>query len=251
MKRIVVIGGGVVGLSTAYNLLKTERPLQLTLLEKEPRVATHQTGNNSGVIHSGIYYKPGSAKAKNCFEGRQLLLEYAKEKKIPHEICGKIIVATKKSQVSNLLKIYERGLKNGLEGLKLLGPEETKEIEPHVKAVKSIWVPQSGIIDYVAYAQSLENDVQALGGEVLVGQKVTDITRSNSSIIVATRERRVFEADIVINCAGLQSDEIAERLPPSTPVLFLFEESITNSSLLKATWLKTSSIPCPILVCLF
>ena len=145
---VVIIGGGIVGLASALKLLEKQPKLKLALLEKEAQLAQHQTGNNSGVIHSGIYYKPGSLKAINCIGGYNMLLDFCRKEDVPYELCGKIIVATDKSELPTLKMIYDRGQENGLTDLKRIAKEEIKEYEPHVNGIEGIWVPQTGIINY-------------------------------------------------------------------------------------------------------
>ncbi|MBO6762967.1 MAG: FAD-dependent oxidoreductase, partial [Roseivirga sp.] len=151
--NVVVIGGGIVGLSTAYQLLKKKPGLKLALVEKETVICKHQTGNNSGVIHSGLYYKPGSLKAKNCINGYDMLLNFCKEEGVPYELCGKVVVATDDFQKPLLENLYNRGLENGLDQISKLSIEELKEIEPHVNGIAAIKVPYTGIIDYTAVAE--------------------------------------------------------------------------------------------------
>lgn len=145
---VTVIGAGIVGLATAYKLLQFSPSLKICILEKEKGVAFHQTGHNSGVIHSGIYYKPGSLKAVNCINGYRLLLEFCDENKIPYDICGKIIIATEEKELIQLQTLYERGIANGLDGTKFISEEEIKNYEPEAAGIKGIYVPQTGIVDY-------------------------------------------------------------------------------------------------------
>jgi L-2-hydroxyglutarate oxidase len=147
---VVIIGGGIVGLATAWRLLEAQPRLRLVLVEKETRLAAHQTGNNSGVIHSGLYYRPGSLKATNCREGYAQLLEFCRTEAIPHEICGKVVVATMPEELPRLEELHRRGLANGLEGIRVLNPEQIREIEPHCAGIRGLWVPQTGIVDYTA-----------------------------------------------------------------------------------------------------
>lgn len=206
---IIIVGGGIVGLATAYEIKQKQADKKVLLLEKEGALAKHQTGNNSGVIHSGIYYKPGSLKAKNCIEGYHKLLKFCDEESIPYELCGKIIVATDKSELPTLKTIEERGLANGLTGLKRLVGDEVKEYEPYVNGIGGIHVPQTGIIDYTAVALKYAEKFQALGGDILLNQKVTNIQEANDKSTVVT-EKDSFEGKLIINCAGLYSDKIAQ-----------------------------------------
>src|SRR5690606_16761310 len=163
---IIIIGGGIVGLATAYQIKKARPELKLAILEKENKVAAHQTGNNSGVIHSGLYYKPGSLKAKHCIDGHNQLLEFWRTEGIPHEICGKIVVATDEFEIPRLETLYERGTQNGLKNLKKLTKEELKEYEPHVNGIAGIFVPQTGIIDYKAVSKKYAEKVQEMDGQI-------------------------------------------------------------------------------------
>lgn len=205
---IIVIGGGIVGLATALQL-KTKNPnLKLTLLEKEKELARHQTGNNSGVIHSGIYYKPGSLKATNCVTGYKKLIEFCDQEEIQYDLCGKIIVATTKEELPRLETLYERGNQNGLRGMKKLKAEELSEYEPHVKGIAGLYVPQTGIIDFKGVAEKYAEKIRSLGGEIVLGAKVKRIVSLNGSSTVYTNDNE-YQATLIVNCAGLYSDKIA------------------------------------------
>ncbi len=206
---VIVIGGGIVGLASAYRILEQNPATSLCLLEKENEVAKHQTGHNSGVIHSGIYYKPGSLKAQNCIKGYQQLLEFAQQHNIPHEICGKVIVATKTSELQALDNIYNRGIDNGLTGIQKLQPYEVNEIEPHVRSVAGILVPQTGIIDYVKMAAKLRELIENKGGSIFTGEKVESIKTEGEFTTIRTTNNE-YQTRFVINCAGLYSDKIAQ-----------------------------------------
>lgn len=208
MYDIAIVGGGIVGLSTGYQLLSKNPDLKIVILEKEAKIAAHQTGNNSGVIHSGLYYKPGSLKASNCINGYKQLLQFAIENEIPHDICGKIVVATENDQLQALENLFERGQANGLKGIKKLKQEELKEYEPHVTGVSGLFVPQTGIIDYSVVSEKLAFQFQNKGGEIITGAKVIDITQNTSSVHIQTSISSV-ESRIIVNCAGLYSDKIA------------------------------------------
>jgi len=205
----LVIGAGIVGLATAYQLLQKKQGIKLAVIDKEGTIAAHQTSHNSGVIHSGIYYKPGSLKAQNCREGYRALLKFCGEYSIPHEVCGKVIVATKAEERGLLEQIYQRGMANGLEGIRKISPTELKEIEPHAKGVEAIWVPQAGIISYKSVAEKYRELIENLGGEVFLGSKVIDIQNSpqEKTVVTGTRE---FKTGLIVNCAGLYADKIAE-----------------------------------------
>jgi (S)-2-hydroxyglutarate dehydrogenase len=206
--NIVIVGGGIVGLATAMKLKAKNPSLKIAVVEKEKTLAAHQTGHNSGVIHSGIYYKPGSLKATNCINGYNDLLNFCNQENINHKLCGKIIVATDKSELQPLENIYKRGLENGLTGLKKLKEQELKEYEPHVNGIAGIFVPQTGIIDYKQVTAKYAEVFKRAQGEIFLNEKVTDIKTTSSSCEVVT-ENKTFSAQLVINCAGLFSDKIA------------------------------------------
>ncbi len=210
---VIVIGAGLVGLSTAYQSKLKNQNLKILVLEKEADVALHQSGHNSGVIHSGIYYKPGSLKAKNCIEGYSSIIKFAEEHNINYDLCGKIIVASDEKEIPLLENIYKRGIDNGLQGLQYLTRDEFREIEPHCEGVKAIKVPQTGIIDYPAVAQTLKKLLQEIGGEILHHQKVTNIQQSNGIAIVKT-ESHEFQTKKVVTCAGLYSDKMSKLTNP-------------------------------------
>lgn len=218
MKQTVLIaGGGIVGLATAYQLLQKLPNLKVIVLEKEKELAVHQTGHNSGVIHSGIYYKPGSLKARNCVHGYRLLLDFCQKHNIKYELCGKIIVATRKEELPTLDILFERGLANGLNGLKKLRAEELKDYEPHVTGLAGIFVPQTGIINYRLVALKLAELIQQAGGQIHTETRVEHITERSEQVVVATN-RGEHLADIFINCAGLYSDKLALQSFPQLDV---------------------------------
>ncbi|AQG81762.1 L-2-hydroxyglutarate oxidase [Spirosoma montaniterrae] len=209
MTDVVIIGGGIVGLATALHLQQQRPALRVVLIEKEPAVARHQTGHNSGVIHSGLYYKPGSLKATNCIRGYQMLLDFCNEEGISYERCGKIVVATKPDQLPQLETLFERGQLNGLLGIRRISLAEMREIEPHVNGVAGLFVPQTGIIDYKQVCEKIAVKFQASGGELRLGERVEQVTAGNSLSIVVTNKDR-YETKLVVNCAGLYSDKIAQ-----------------------------------------
>lgn len=206
---VIIVGGGIVGLATALRLLEAKPELKIALFEKENMVSLHQTGNNSGVIHSGLYYKPGSLKAKNCIEGYHQLIEFCEQNSIPFELTGKIVVASTHEQRSQLENLYQRGQQNGLEGLKKLSLAEMQEHEPYVTGVEGMWVPQTGIVDYRVVAAKLAEKIQQAGCEIHLSERVIGITKGISYSIVET-VKGVYEAKLIINCAGLYSDEVAQ-----------------------------------------
>jgi (S)-2-hydroxyglutarate dehydrogenase len=213
----IVIGGGAVGLATALQLKEKNPALKIALLEKETRVAKHQTGNNSGVIHSGIYYKPGSLKALNCIRGYDLLVKFCQQHNVPFELCGKIIVATDAHEVPLLENIYKRGLENGLQNLKQLRAEELKEYEPHVAGLAGIFVPQTGIVDYRLVAEAYQRQLENLGVEIVFQAKVTGIQARQGKQEVITPDK-TYVGDLVISCAGLYSDKVAGMTVPNLNV---------------------------------
>lgn len=219
---IAIIGGGIVGLASAFKILERHQGIKLVVLEKETNVATHQSDRNSGVIHSGIYYKPGSAKAINCVKGARMLVEFCNEQKIPYESCGKVIVAVDETEIPVLDGIYQRGLQNGLDGIKIINAAEVKSIEPHCAAIKGIWVPQAGIIDYRAVANRLKELIIEKGGEVITGFKVEKIKESSDGIMIASDQQEI-KSKMAIGCAGLYSDHLARMAglePPHQIVPF-------------------------------
>lgn len=205
---VIVIGGGIVGLASALQL-KIQNPfLSITILEKESELAKHQTGNNSGVIHSGLYYKPGSLKATNCIRGYHLLIEFCKQNNVPFELCGKIVVATEQAELPLLNNLLKRGIENGLGGLKKLSQGELKEYEPHVNGLEGIFVPQTGIVDYKVVAEKYGELLREKSCEIKLGEKVIDIQKDSTKIVVST-QKQSYTAKLVINCAGLYSDKVA------------------------------------------
>lgn len=211
---VIIVGAGIVGLATAYKILEKRPGTNLLILEKEPGVAMHQTGNNSGVIHSGIYYRPGSLRALNCINGYKQLLEFSDREGIPYELCGKIIVATDEREKAILATVLERGRQNGLDKIRLMTTGEMKEKEPHVYGVEAIEVPYTGIIDFKTVADKLGEIVtQRRGASILFNQKVQNIHKhSGYSDVITTGD--VFSTKLVINTAGLHSDEIAALTTP-------------------------------------
>lgn len=195
-------------MATALQLSRKNPDLKICLLDKEKEVAAHQTGHNSGVIHSGIYYKPGGSKAVNCRKGYRYLLEFCDENRIPYEICGKVIVATRKEELPILDSIFEKGKANGLEGIRKLRSEEVAEIEPHVSSVAGIWVPQTGIIDFGVVARKYASILEERGGTVLLGHAFSGMERRDGSLVVKNSKGEI-ETRVLVNCAGLYADKAA------------------------------------------
>ena len=208
---IVVVGGGIVGLSTALKIKEKQPGLNVLLLEKEADISSHQTGNNSGVIHSGIYYKPGSLKAENCIRGYSMLLDFCKENQIPVDLCGKVIVATKEEELGQLEKLYQRGIDNGLAGLKYLSKAEIQEREPHCSGIKGIFVPQTGIVNYRLVSKKIAEKFIQLGGQVLTSHKVIGVEAQPGRVEVITPQKTIV-CKLMVNCAGLYCDKIAEMV---------------------------------------
>jgi len=208
---VTIIGGGILGLATAMALTERYPRARLSILDKEPKIAAHQTGHNSGVIHSGIYYKPGSLKAKLCVEGARLMKAFCTEHGIHWDPCGKIIVATDEGALGRLQSIYERGQANGLSGLKILEAEEVRGLEPHCQAVRAIVVPETGIVDYIQVAGKMGELLEKRGVEIRTGAGVRAIRRSGQGLVLETA-RGPVESRFLVNCAGLYSDEVARLM---------------------------------------
>lgn len=206
---ISIIGAGAVGLSVAYALSEMRPELKIAIIDKEERESMHQTGHNSGVIHSGIYYQPGSLKAQNCIRGYRMLLDFAAKYDIPHEVCGKLIVATNEQELGTLHKILDKGTKNGLDGLTMMSANEAKEIEPHINVLKAIRVPQSGIIHYADVAARLRNILESKGADMYFSAPVKKVIRNSGEITVIAGENEV-KSRFIVACAGLYADKIAE-----------------------------------------
>jgi L-2-hydroxyglutarate oxidase len=206
---VIVVGGGIVGLSTAYRLLEARPGLKVTLLEKESKLAPHQTGNNSGVLHCGLYYKPGSEKARLSVQGLQQMVAFCREHGIAHEQCGKVVVATSPEELPRLETLWERGNANGVQGLRKLTPAQIKEIEPHAAGLAAIHVPQEGIVDYPAVCDKLGGVIRQRGGEVRLNAKVLNLTPEGSEWIVHTSSGEL-RARFVVTCGGLYSDRLVK-----------------------------------------
>jgi len=205
---IAIVGGGIVGLAVALTLAR-RFDAKVLVLEAEASVGSHQTGHNSGVIHSGLYYKPGSLKALNCTRGRTMLIEFCHEHGIAHEICGKVVVATHENERPALQTLEERGHANGLSGVKRIGADELKELEPHASGIAGLWVPETGIIDFKQVAEKLAELVRRHGSDVLTSHRIASISRSPDEIILTAENGHECRCRFLINCAGLQSDRIA------------------------------------------
>ena len=205
---LIIIGGGLVGLSTAYKIQKNFPKKNILLVEKEKELAFHQSGRNSGVLHSGLYYKPGSYKAENCVNGREQLVAFAKKNNIKHDVCGKIVVAVDEQEKKQLPNLLKRGEENGLSGLKLINEKEIKEIEPFIKGLQAIWVPQTGIIDYKQVATCLKEKILKINNQSQIITNCEVVNNNKSSIIT---NRGLFNANNFIFCGGLFSDRLAKK----------------------------------------
>jgi len=205
---VIIAGAGIIGLATGFKILKHNPKTRLLILEKENSAAKHQSGHNSGVIHSGIYYKPGSLKAKNCLKGYNQLINFCSRENMKYEICGKVIVATGESELKALDNIYECGIANGLSNIKKIDKDELKEIEPHANGIKAIHVPNTGIIDFKKVAEKYSEIIQKSDGELKFNEKIINVSKKNSSVEAVTQNRS-FTSKVFINCCGLYSDEIA------------------------------------------
>lgn len=206
----IIIGAGIVGLATALNLFKIDPKLKILILEKEGSLGRHQTGNNSGVIHSGIYYRPGSNKAINCKRGYKLLIDFCNENEVNYELCGKLIVATNKIEEKSLNDIYYRGQENGLSNLKILNESEINEYEPYAIGTKAIFVPQAGIIDYNIVLKKYAEILGLFNCEILLNSEVENLIEKSDEVNVLTNSSE-FSTKYLIGCAGLQSDRLARK----------------------------------------
>jgi L-2-hydroxyglutarate oxidase LhgO len=207
VRDFAVIGGGIIGLAVAHQLLRRRKNVSVTLLEKESAVGRHQSGHNSGVLHAGLYYKPGSLKARLAVTGLQRMLAFCREHGVIHEACGKLVVATHESELVRLRELLERGTANGLRGLRWMGPEEAREREPHVAAVAAVAVPEEGIVDYGGVCRAMASTITAQGGEILLGAQVDGLERRGKEWTVRYRGVEV-RAKYLVNCAGLHCDRV-------------------------------------------
>lgn len=210
---VVVVGGGIVGVASARECLCRHRNLKMAIVEKESKLATHQSGHNSGVIHAGIYYKPGSLKAKLCVEGLQLIYSYCDERKIPYKKVGKLIVATNEVELSNLQELFERGQKNNVKDLELIDGARIKEYEPHCTGIKALWSPHTGITDFVVICNSYAMDFKSLGGDIFYNFHVNGFREAPDAdypVCIETVGGQTLQAKYVLTCGGLYSDVLAE-----------------------------------------
>ena len=214
---VAIVGGGIIGLSTAMQLLERSPDLKVAVIEKEEQLAQHQTGHNSGVIHSGIYYRPGSWKSRFCVGGKDRLIRFCDENEIEYDPCGKVIVATHESELGRLDDLYERGVANGVPDLEMVGPERLREIEPHTIGVRALWAPHTGIVDYVRVANAYAGKFQSAGGDIFTGAAVIRSRQTGSGTALET-QRGAVQASHVINCGGLYADKLARMMGEETDV---------------------------------
>ena len=214
---LTIIGGGIVGLATALEVVQRHPRVKLLVLEKEDRLAAHQTGHNSGVVHSGIYYKPGSLKAQTCVSGAKALVAFCEQHDIPYERCGKVVVATAAEELPRLEELFRRGTANGVEGLEMIGPEQLREIEPHATGIKALHVAATGIIDFPRVAQTYARLIQEQGGEIRTRHQVQKIVHMDGGVVLETSQGAV-RSRFLINCGGLFCDRLA-RLAGAQPDL--------------------------------
>ncbi len=209
---IAIIGGGIVGAATFYKIQKRNPSLKLALFEKENSLAAHQTGHNSGVIHSGLYYKPGSLKARNCIEGRHELVDFAKTYNVDHDVCGKVVVATDEKELPHMNRIFGIGTENKIEGIEKINAEQVREIEPHVKSIGGIWVPCTGIIDFVGATKKMVELAQSINenSKVFMGHEIKNIVKEDTFSVLHSA-KGTFKAKYLVFCAGLQADRLAKK----------------------------------------
>src|SRR5919106_1904703 len=206
---LTIIGAGILGLATAMKIIEVHPRIKLLILDKEAQVAQHQTRHNSGVIHSGLYYRPGSIKAQSCVSGRKALIEFCDRNGVPYEVCGKIVVATSEAELPRLEELQRRGVANGLQGLEMIGPERLREFEPHASGLKALYVPETGIIDYTKVAEAYSRKIREAGGKIVLSSKVIGIIERAGEIALLTTSGD-YRSQHLINCCGLQSDLVAK-----------------------------------------
>jgi L-2-hydroxyglutarate oxidase len=242
---VIVIGAGIIGLATARELLRRRTGTRLVVLDKEPEIARHQTGHNSGVIHAGIYYKPGTLKAKLCVAGASELIHYCQLKSIRYRLSGKLIVATEESELPRLMELERRATANGCVGVRLLDSTELREIEPHVRGIKALWSPNTGIVDFGHVAAAYAEDVRCFGGEIRTSHTVTGIERRPGETVVETNQG-AFVAKAVIACAGIYSDRVARMSgAPATPTIAPFRGDYYVLAPARRDLIKTNIYPVP------
>jgi len=216
----LIVGGGIVGLATGLRILEARPGTKLLLLEKEDSLGRHQTGHNSGVLHAGLYYKPGSLKAKLAVEGLRQMVSFCQKHKVSYEQCGKIVVATEPDELPRLEKLMERGISNGLKGLRKLSSEEIREFEPHAAGLAAIHVPEEGIVDYAGVVEAMAKELRTLGGEIITGERVEGLEAAGGIWSIKT-PNETYETTQVVACAGLHSDRMVSRsgMKPSAKIM--------------------------------
>lgn len=212
---MAIVGGGIIGLATGMRLVEAYPGIRAVVIEKEDRIAAHQTGHNSGVIHSGLYYRPNSLKARLCVSGSRELVSFCREHVVSHEICGKIVAATSEDQLAALDELYRRGNENQVPGLRMLDPAEVREFEPHVRCIRGLLAPGTGIVDYTDVAKAYAKVFEGAGGKIWLGRKVVRIITESGGLRIETTRGKIFSRSL-INCAGLYSDRVA-RIAGFTP----------------------------------
>ncbi|MFA6457221.1 MAG: L-2-hydroxyglutarate oxidase [Bacteroidota bacterium] len=217
---VIVIGGGIVGLATAFQTITKNSRLRILLLEKESDVAQHQTGHNSGVLHSGIYYTPGSLKARNCVTGYQMMVQFCREHCIPFDICGKVIVAVKEEERPFIQSLMEKGIANGLQGIRKLSAEELREREPHVSGIEGLFVPQTGITDFTRVASAMKELLIKNGVALQFNEEVYSIQRQQNVTLIRTGTNE-YTGKVIVSCAGLHSDRVARMTYNNLPLRIL------------------------------
>ena len=246
-RYVVIVGGGIVGLAVALEVTKRFPHLRLLLLEKEDGVGRDQSGHNSGVIHSGVYYKPGSQKARLCVEGARALIEFCRAHDIPHQLCGKVIVATQPEELPRLEELRRRGEANGLTGLQLIGPEQLREIEPHATGLRALVVPSTGITDYAVVCEKYAELIRARGDMILLTSTAVTGLRNRRDEVVVETSGPAFSTTYLINCAGLFSDRIAGMTRQKPEVMIVpFRGEYYDLIPSARRWCERSSIPFPI-----
>jgi (S)-2-hydroxyglutarate dehydrogenase len=242
---VAIVGGGAVGLAVALETTQRFPHVRLLLLEKESRVAQHQSSHNSGVIHSGVYYKPGSLKARLCVSGAVAMIEFCRKHGVPHQVCGKVIVATNESELPRLEELRRRGEANGLTGLEIIGPEQLLEIEAHAHGLKALVVPSTAVTDFGAVCEKYAELVSARGGAILTSTKVTGVKRNSGEVVVETNQG-AFAASYVINCAGIFSDRISHMAGDDPGVMIVpFRGEYYELVPERASWVRALIYPVP------
>ncbi|MFJ4264547.1 L-2-hydroxyglutarate oxidase [Paenarthrobacter nicotinovorans] len=222
IKRCAVVGGGIIGVAVARELANKLDGAQVTIFEKEDRLAAHQTGHNSGVVHAGLYYEPGGLKARLCRRGVELLQEFCAEKALPYEACGKLVIAQTAGEQQRLNAIFARATANGVPGVRMLNGDQIREVEPNAVGLSALHSPETAIVDYPAITKALADDVRASGGTIRLGQEVTALEQQAEGVVVRTQDGSEH-FDLVVACAGLQSDRLAEATgEPATPKIVPF-----------------------------